>query len=85
MAHVGAFVEAVGKGFVRFGRFDRLTVGEMSGGSGSKGDDESSDVADGELGCPAIVDNHNLPKAIFGVVPPLQDGFAVEGDFTTCF
>jgi hypothetical protein len=26
-----------------------------------------------------------MPKAIFGVTPPLQDGFFAEGDFVTCF
>jgi hypothetical protein len=26
-----------------------------------------------------------LPKAIFGVTLPLQDGLPIEGDFTTCF
>jgi hypothetical protein len=26
-----------------------------------------------------------MPKAIFGVTPPSQDGFPVEGDFATCF
>jgi hypothetical protein len=57
----------------------------MSSGSGSKGDDGSVVVMDGKLGCPAIVDNHDMPKAILGVVSPLQDGFAFEGDFTTCF
>jgi hypothetical protein len=35
--------------------------------------------------CPAIIDNHDMPKAIFGVMPPLQDGFAVKSDFASCF
>jgi hypothetical protein len=26
-----------------------------------------------------------MPKAIFWVTPPSQDGFPVEGDFATCF
>jgi hypothetical protein len=26
-----------------------------------------------------------MPKAIFGVTPPLQDDFFFKGDFTTCF
>jgi hypothetical protein len=26
-----------------------------------------------------------LPKAIFGVAPPSQDDFPIEGDFATCF
>ncbi len=82
---VGTFVEADGQGWVTFGRLDRYTVGEMSGGSGSMGDDGSVDVVDGKLGCPAVVDNHDLPKAILGVAPPSQDCFPVEGDFATCF
>jgi hypothetical protein len=40
---------------------------------------------DGKLGFPANIVNHDLPKTILGVVPPLQDGFANEGDFPTCF
>ncbi len=57
----------------------------MSGGSGSKGDDRLVDIEDGKLGCSAVVNNHDLPKAILGVVPPMQDGFAIKGDFATCF
>jgi hypothetical protein len=26
-----------------------------------------------------------MPKIIFGVTPPSQDGFPVESDFATCF
>jgi hypothetical protein len=26
-----------------------------------------------------------MPKAILGVMPPLQDGFLIEGEFSTCF
>jgi hypothetical protein len=85
LAHVGTFVEAVGQGGVRFVRLDRYTVGEMSRGSGSKGDDRLVDVTDGKFGCSAVVDNHDSPKAILGVAPPLQDGFAIEGDFATCY
>jgi hypothetical protein len=54
-ACVGTFVEAVGQGSVRFGRFDRHTVGEMSGGSGSKGNDGLGDVVDNKLGCLMIM------------------------------
>ncbi len=50
-----------------------------------QGDDRLDDIMDGKLSCPAVVDNHDLPKAILGVAPPLQDGFAVEGDFATGF
>jgi hypothetical protein len=85
LAHVGTFLKAVGEGCVRFGRLNRYTVGKLSGGSGGKGNDGSSDVADGKLCCPAILVNHDSPMTILGVAPPLQDGFAVEGDFTTCF
>ncbi len=86
MAHVGTFIEAVGQqGCVRFGYLDKYPVWELSSGSGSKGDDGSGSVVDGKLCCPAIVDSHDLPKAILGVAPPLQDGFAVEGYFATSF
>jgi hypothetical protein len=57
----------------------------MSSGSDREGDDGSGNIADGKFGCPAIIDNHDMPKAIFGVTPPLQDGFPVEGDFATSF
>ena len=85
MACVGIFLEAVCQGRVRFSMLDRYTVGKMFGGSSSKGDDGSVDVVDGELGCPAVIDNHDSLKAILGVPPTLQDGFAIEGDFATCF
>ncbi len=57
----------------------------MSGGSSGEEDDGSGDIVDGKFGCPVIMDNHNKLKAIFGIMPPLQDGFPVEGDFATCF
>jgi hypothetical protein len=57
----------------------------MLSGSGREGGDGSGTIADGEFGCSAIIDNHDMPKAIFGVTPPLQDGFPIEGDFATCF
>jgi hypothetical protein len=57
----------------------------MTGGSGSEGGDGWIDVMDGRLGCPAVVIDHDLSKAIFGITPPSQDSFAVEGDFETCF
>jgi hypothetical protein len=37
------------------------------------------------LGCQAFIDNHDSPKVIFGFAPPLQDGFSIKGDFSTCF
>ncbi len=40
---------------------------------------------DGKLSCPAIFNDHDSPKAILRVAPPLQDGFDVEGDFSTSF
>ncbi len=42
-------------------------------------------VKDGETSCPAIIADLDSPKAILGVVPPLQDGLAIECDFATCF
>jgi hypothetical protein len=85
LAHVGTFVEAVCQGRVRFGRYNRHAVGEMSSGSGGEENDGSGGIADSEFGRPAIIDNHDMPKVIFGVMPPLQDGFSIKGDFTTCF
>ncbi len=85
MACVGTFVEAVDQGHIRFGRHSRHAVGEVSSGSGREGDDESGKTVDGEFGHPAIIDDHDTPKAILGVTPPLQDGFPVKGDFATCF
>ncbi len=83
IGHVRTLFKAVGQGCVRFSRLCRHTVGEMSGGKGSKGDDGSGDVVDSKLGCPAIVNDHDLLKVILGVTQ--QDGFAVEGDFANCF
>jgi hypothetical protein len=57
----------------------------MSRGSGREGVDGSGDIVDGEFGHPAIINNHDMPKAILGVTPPLQDDFPIKGDFTTCF
>jgi hypothetical protein len=85
LARVGTFIEAVGQNCVRFGCLDRYAVGELSGGSGSKGDDGLDDIMDGKLSIPAIVNNLDSPKVILWVAPPLQDGFAVEGDFATNF
>jgi hypothetical protein len=85
LACVGTFVEAVSRGYVRFGRFDGYIVGEMSSESGSKGDGGLVDIVDSKLGCPAIINNHDLSKLILGVAPPSQDGFAAKDDFSTCF
>ncbi len=84
LAHVGAFIEAVGQGCVRFGSLNRYTIGKLSGGCGSKGGDDSGDVVEGKLSYPAVVNNHDLPKVILGVAPPLQDGFTIECDFAFC-
>jgi hypothetical protein len=65
--------------------YDRHADGEMSSGSGREGDDGSGDIADGEFGCPAIINNHDMPKAIYWVKSPSQDSFPIEGDFATCF
>jgi hypothetical protein len=78
LTHVGTFIEAVGQDCVRFGSLNRYAVGKLSGGIGSEGDDGLGDVLYGKLRCPAIVDNLDSPKAILGVAPPSQDGFAVR-------
>jgi hypothetical protein len=48
-------------------------------------DNGSVDIKDSKFSCPAIIDNHDSPKAILGVTPPSQDGFAIKGDFVTSF
>jgi hypothetical protein len=83
LACVGTFVEAVGQGPVRLGRHN--AVGKISSGSSREGDDGSGDIVGGEFGRPAIINNHHMPEAIFGVTPPLQDGLPIKGDFATCF
>ncbi len=85
LSRVGTFVEAVGQGHIRIRRHDRHAVCKMSIGSSQEGGDGSGNIVDDEFGHPAIVDNHDMPKAILGVTSPLQDGFSVEGDFATCF
>jgi hypothetical protein len=57
----------------------------MSSGSGREGDDKSGNIVDGEFGCPAIINNNDTAKVILGVMPSLQDGIPIEGDFATCF
>ncbi len=39
-------------------------------------------VAEGDICCPAIVINFHMPKTVFGVPPPSEDGGAFENDFT---
>ena len=40
-------------------------------------------VAEGDICCPAIVDNFYMPKSVLGVPPPSDDGGVFEGDFAT--
>ena len=32
-----------------------------------------------QVGRPAIINNANVPEAMFGVMPPLEDDFAIKG------
>ncbi len=59
-------------------------MGKIYCGSGGEGNDGSGDVVDGQFGRPAIINDHDTPKSILGVTPPLQEGFPVKGDFATC-
>ncbi len=36
-----------------------------------------------QVGCPAIINNANAPEVMFGVMPPLEDDFAVKSYFAT--
>ncbi len=85
MAGVGTFIEAIGQGGVRCCSLDRYAVGKLPSGGGYEGDDGSGLVMDGKLSFSAIVDNLDLPKAILGVAPLLQDGVAIECDFEPVF
>ena len=40
-------------------------------------------IAEGDLCCPAIINNFHTPKSVLGVLPPSEDGDAFEGDFAT--
>ncbi len=40
-------------------------------------------VAEGDICCPATVNNFHAPKSVLGVLPPSEDGGAFEGDFAT--
>jgi hypothetical protein len=44
-------------------------------GSGLRGGDV---VIDLQVGGPAIIDDANVPEAMFGVMPPLEDDFTVK-------
>ncbi len=83
MACVGTFIEVVGHGGVRCGSLNRYAVGKLPGGSGCEGDDRLGLVMEGNLSCPAVINNFYLPKAILGVSS--QDSLAMECDFATCF
>ncbi len=48
-------------------------------------DDGLGLIVDSKLSYPAFVNNLDLPKAILGVAPPLQDDLAIKCDFATCF
>ncbi len=49
-------------------------------GSGWKGGDV---VINLQVGRPAIINNANMPEAMLGVTPPLEDDFAVKSYFAT--
>ncbi len=36
-----------------------------------------------QVGCPAIIDNANMPEAMFGITPTLEDDFAVKRYFAS--
>jgi hypothetical protein len=55
-------------------------VETVSDGSSLRGGDV---VVDLQVGCPAIINNANAPEAMFGVMPPSEDDFAVKSYFTT--
>jgi hypothetical protein len=71
---IGAFVEAVGvcNGWSKCGWWG----GECNGGA-------HGFVAEGDICCPAIVNNLYVPKSVFEVPPPSDDGGAFKGDFAT--
>jgi hypothetical protein len=49
-------------------------------GSSLRGGDA---VIDLQVGCPAIINNANMPEAMFGVTPPSEDIFAIKSYFAT--
>ncbi len=40
-------------------------------------------VIDLQVGPPAIINNANVPEAMFGVTPPSEDDFAIKSYFAT--
>jgi hypothetical protein len=55
-------------------------VETVSNGSSLRGGDI---VVDHQVGHPAIINNANAPEAMFGVMPPLEDDFAIKSYFAT--
>ncbi len=49
-------------------------------GSSLRGDDV---VIDLQVGRPAIINDANAPVVMFGVMPPLEDDFAIKSYFAT--
>jgi hypothetical protein len=55
-------------------------VETVSNGSILRGGDV---VVDLQVSCPANINNANVPEAMFGVTPTLEDDFAVKSYFPT--
>jgi hypothetical protein len=55
-------------------------VETVHNGSSLRGGDA---VIDLQVGCPAIINDANVPEAMFGVTPPLEDDLAVKSYFAT--
>ena len=55
-------------------------VETVSNGSSLRGGDV---VVDLQVGCPAIINNANAPEAMFGVMSPSEDDFAIKSCFAT--
>jgi hypothetical protein len=36
-----------------------------------------------QVGCPAIINDANVPEGMFGVTPPSEDDFAIKSYFAT--
>ena len=56
------------------------TVETVHDGSSLRGGDV---VIDLQVGRPAIINNANTPEAMFGVMPPSEDDFAIKSYFAT--
>ena len=52
----------------------------MCNSSGLRGGDI---VIDLQIGCVAIINNSNMPEAMLGVMPPLENDFAIKSYFAT--